>query len=30
MLSQNYFPEPNWHAAAAWHKDPNWHPSIFK
>jgi hypothetical protein len=33
MLSQNYFPEPNWHAAATtvtWHRDPNWHHSIFK
>jgi hypothetical protein len=33
MLSQNYFPQPNRHAATAtvtWHKDPNWHPSIFK
>ncbi len=23
MLSQNYFPEPNRHAAAAWQRDPN-------
>ncbi len=30
MLTQNYFPEPNRHAAAAWQRDPNWHPSIFK
>jgi hypothetical protein len=27
MLSQNYFPEPNRHAAAAWQRHPNWHPS---
>jgi hypothetical protein len=31
MLSQNYFLEPNQHAAiATWQRDPNWHPSIFK